>query len=306
MRNMKLILKRVCWGVVGLIGIGLIYYVLVARIPEDHLSQDEIVAKYQYFKGFHDFKVTSRAKMMREFSFKSFDGEKVYGKVVFPNTNQESFPVLVGIHAMGRSYPRWFQSSLKGRPTVTHVDKITQAALQKGFAVIAIDARFHGKRKVKEKPLRSIWNDLHFFGNKSDYENMIINTVIDNRLLIDWIVEQPEFNSEEIHLAGYSMGGQVSLILAAIDGRVEDVVSIVPPFISNSVASVSPLNLASLINDNRVLMIVGAYDDVASPEENRLVFDKIATTQKQLITYQADHILPEEYVDQVARWLSPF
>jgi hypothetical protein len=85
--------------------------------------------------------------------------------------------------------------------TVTKVDKLARAALLKGYVVIAIDARFHGKRKIKGKSLRKIWNNLHYFGDKFAYPQMIVNTVIDNRKLVDWIATQPQLDANRITLA---------------------------------------------------------------------------------------------------------
>ena len=35
---------------------------------------------------------------------------------------------MIGIHAMGRSFPRWWNENVKGNPTVTHVNKLTEFA----------------------------------------------------------------------------------------------------------------------------------------------------------------------------------
>jgi dienelactone hydrolase len=188
---------------------------------------------------------------------------------------------------------------LKGRPTVTKVDKLARVALLKGYAVIAIDARFHGKRKIKGKSLRKIWNNLHYFGDKFDYQLMIVNTVIDNRTLVDWIATQPQLDANRITLAGYSMGGQVALLMGAVDNRVKKIISVVPPFIDNKVAIASPLNLVSKIDTARVLTIYGEYDDVATPIQNQLIFENIASTDKQIVSFEEDHILPIDYVDVV-------
>lgn len=76
-----------------------------------------------------------------------------------------------------------------------------------------------------------------------------------------------------------------------------------PPFIDNKVAIVSPLNLVSKINTARVLVIYGEHDDVASPEQNQLIFDNITSTHKQIVSFSEDHILPIEYVEVVGNWL---
>lgn len=300
---MKVIYKRILTGLGLLSVVAGSYYLLVAKLPVEQLTPRQINEKYQYQSSFSNFDISNERLESREFTFTAYDREKVFGQIMLPSVKREKYPVLIGIHAMGRSYPRWFNDSVKGRPTVTNVNKITELALNKGYAVVAIDARFHGKRKVQDKSLRKIWNDLHYFGDKTDYENMILKTVIDNRTLVDWIETQDYLDAKDISVAGYSMGGQASLILAAVDNRVGDVITIVPPFINNTVAAVSPYNLAHQIDKGRVLFIYGEKDDVASPEENVMVFDAISTKDKKLLGYDADHILPEDYVDAIGAWL---
>jgi len=300
---MKVIYKRILTGLVLLSLVAGSYYLLVAKLPVEQLTAEQISAKYQYKSSFSNFDIADKLKASREFTFTAYDGEKVFGQIMLPSIKQKKYPVLIGIHAMGRSYPRWFKGSLKGRPTVTNVNKITERALKKGYAVIAIDARFHGKRKVEDKSLRKIWNNLHYFGNKTDYENMILKTVIDNRTLLDWIETQDYLDAADISVAGYSMGGQASLILAAVDTRIVDVIAVVPPFVGNTVAAISPYNLAHKIDDGRVLFIYGEKDDVASLEENKMVFNAISTKDKELLGYNSEHILPENYVNAIAAWL---
>lgn len=300
---MKVIYKRTLTGLGLLLVVAGFYYFLVAKLPVEKLTPEQINMKYQYQTSFSDFDISDEPLESREFTFTAYDGDKVFGQIMLPKIKQDKYPVLIGIHAMGRSYPRWFNESVNGRPTVTSVNKITEHALEKGYAVVAIDARFHGKRKAEEKSLRSIWNDLHFFGDKTDYENMVLKTVIDNRTLVDWIETQDYLDAENISVAGYSMGGQVSLILAAVDNRIDDVIAVVPPFINNTVAAVSPYNLVPQIDDGSILFIFGEKDDVASLAENKMVFNAISTKDKELLAYDADHILPENYVNAIGAWL---
>ena len=66
---------------------------------------------------------------------------------------------------------------------------------------------------------------------------------INNRTLLDWIETQSYLDAENISIAGYSMGGQASLILASVDNRVDDVITVIPPFIDNTVVAISQHNL---------------------------------------------------------------
>ena len=82
------------------------------------------------------------------FHYTSFDGATVNGYMRLPETakSAQPVPVLIGAHAMGRSYQRWWQPSYKERATRESTDKITEMALAKGYAVVTIDARNHGER----------------------------------------------------------------------------------------------------------------------------------------------------------------
>lgn len=280
-----------------------LYYLFVAKLPQESYTTEQLISRYDYSASPEQFRFIDNEQNKQRFSFKSFDGEMVYGQIIYPDSDAKQYPVLLGLHAMGRSYPRWFTDSLRGRPTVTNVDKITLAALEKGYAVIAIDARFHGQRKQADKPLSTIWNDMNFLGDKTDYESMIVNTAIDNRLLLDWIASQPNLDSNNIDVAGYSMGGQIALLLAALDHRIDDVVSIVPPYVEDTVAMVAPKNFATMIADNRVLLITGKNDDVGSPEQYQSLLDDITSATKRHVALDADHILPASYVDIVSKWL---
>lgn len=224
--------------------LGWYFFIAVKPFP---IPQKEIVTAYQYPQLKPKVELTELKPNTHKISFKSFDGSQVEGQISYPDNCAEPCPVLVGISAMGRNYHRWWLDSWKDRPTVTSVNKLGEVALQKGFALVAIDARFHGSRKDPNKTLRSIMNDLHFFGNKLPYENMVLNTTKDYRVLIDWLSSNPKIDSNNIYMAGYSMGGQVSLLTSAVDNRIKGVISIVPPALDDKVARVAPKNLVSLI-----------------------------------------------------------
>ena len=279
-----------------------LYWYAFIALKDSPMSQDEIVDAYDYQPVQNiEMSLQEVAPGVFSFRFKSFDGEVVYGQISYPDDESELYPVLIGVSAMGRSYVRWWVDSYNGNPTVTQAHKITDLANSNGYAVISIDARYHGKRKDSSKPVRSIMNDLHFFGDKTDYEAMIRDTVRDHRVLMDWIDRRDNLDSERIKVAGYSMGGQISLILGSIDTRIDDVIAIVPPFIDDKIALVAPKNLVSLMGEERVLLVTASDDENASPEENELLFRMIASPNKKRIDYDGGHILPEEYVSARAR-----
>ena len=209
-----------------------LYWYGFIALNEVPMSQSEILNAYDYEPRENlGMTMTEISPNVFSFTYESFDGDVVHGQISYPDDSSSTYPVLVGISAMGRSYIRWWVDTFNENPTVTQVNKIADLATRSGYAVISIDARYHGKRKDPRRPLRSIMNDLHFFGDKSDYEAMIRDTVIDHRVLLDWIERQDNLDIDRVKVAGYSMGGQIGLILASTDKRIGSLISIVPPFI---------------------------------------------------------------------------
>lgn len=279
------------------------WYFFIALKPVA-IPQPEIVKSYDYASATTgDVELEQISAGSFNIKYNSFDGALVRGRITYPDNGASQHPVLVGVSAMGRNYNRWWVDSFKGRPTVTNVDKLAQAALDNGFAVVAIDARYHGSRKDPNKPLRSIMNNMIFFGNKTAYEEMIVNTVKDYRVLLDWLEKNARIDAGNIIMAGYSMGGQISLLTAAVDDRINGVVSIVPPYLDDKVAVVAPKNLVSLINAVPLLLLTSDDDENASVKENSLLFNQIASPEKSHEIFEGSHILPTEYVDTVRNWL---
>jgi cephalosporin-C deacetylase-like acetyl esterase len=281
----------------------LLWYFFIALKPVE-IPQEEIVNAYRYPPiQTESVELKELDPNSFEITFRSFDGSIVNGQISYPENNEAMHPVVVGVSAMGRNYNRWWVDSFKGRPTVTNVNKLGKAALESGYAVVAIDARYHGSRKDPDRTLRSIMNDLHFFGDKSTYEEMIVNTVRDYRVLLDWLESQNRIDSRNIVMAGYSMGGEVALLTASVDDRVNHVVAIVPPYLDDKVALVAPKNVVSLLDSAQVLLITSDDDENASEEENLSLFDEIATAKKDHLIFEGTHILPARYVESVRDWL---
>lgn len=294
--------KKILVASICLLTLGVFYY-LFFTLEKEPLTTAEVLHRYNYTAGIDiDFKLIKLQERLYEFKYASFDGSQVNGQINYPEVLKDKYPVLIGMHAMGRSYPRWWTDSLKGRPTVTQVNKITQLAINKGYVVIAIDARYHGSRKVADKSLRSIMTNLTFLGNKTDYVNMINHTILDHRILLDWIEQQANLDIRNTKVAGYSMGGQLSLLLAGVDLRVSSVLSIVPPYLTDTTASVAPKNITSLLKTQKVWLVTSDDDENATEEENLSLFDSIPSDNKKHIVFKGSHILPVGYVDKLSNW----
>ena len=265
------------------IALAAFWYTFIA-LKQEPIAQQPLLEAYQYQSDFDiNFKTQQLDDRNYQFSYNSYDGDVVKGQISYPEKIADNYPVLIGVSAMGRGYARWWADSFKGRPTLTQVHKIAKLASSKGYIVIAIDARFHSTRKDPNLTLRSIWNDLHFFGNKTPYESMIKDTVIDHRVLLDWMERQKKFKANSITVAGYSMGGQISLLLGSIDSRIDKIISIVPPYIDDKIALVAPKNVVSLLMDKPVHLIFARDDENASVEDNDYLYSLITSKNKSRI-----------------------
>lgn len=262
----------------------------------------ELQARYAYKEEF-----TPGEAHSVDLRLQSFDGGLVTGRIVYPDDPARAarpFPVLIGLHAMGRGHVRWWHAEFNGRPTIEQTHRITQMALQRGYAVAAIDARGHGQRRSLGQPheAQRAMRDMHWFGRRQAYEQMIIDTVRDHRVLLDWLVAQPHLDAGRIEAVGYSMGAQGALLLAGLDERVRAVAAMVPPHLGDNVAAVAPLSVVSGLQGKRIWLLTADDDDHASPEENQALFDAIPSQDKKHLRFESGHLLPTDYVDKLADW----
>lgn len=288
----------------------LIWWQFISLKPYN-ISTAEITKLYQQHANYMpNISFTLIDKGQYKIAFTSYDGDIVEGRLEFPDgksmvqwvgeTVTDDTAIFLGVSAMGRNYLRWWQDSYKGRPTVTQVNKIGDMALASNNILVAIDARYHGTRKTETLPLSKIMNNLRFWGNRSYYENMVFNTVMDYKHLINAL--EATFGRTVITVAGYSMGAQVSLLLGATDKRIDKVISIAPPNVGNTVAKVAPINFVSMFNGQKVWLLTANGDDYADDSENLDLFDQINSKNKRHLTFESGHILPEGYTEQLRLW----
>ncbi|MDF3123840.1 alpha/beta fold hydrolase [Rheinheimera sp. 1928-s] len=287
-------------------GIAALWYGLFGLKPYS-LSAEELAVRYAYpVKHQVQLELTELNPQSFEFTYQSFDGVTVNGRIHYPQdlkTITSPVPVLIGAHAMGRSQIRWWQDSFKERATFEQTDKITAMALAKGYAVVAIDARNHGLRKDPALTVVDIIDNLHWWGEREPYEQMLVDTVRDHRVLLDWLVQHPQIDSSKMKLVGYSMGAQISLLLAGVDSRIHSVAAIVPPHMNNTTAVVAPLNLMEGLADNQVWLFTADDDEYASIKQNQQLFDALPNTDKKLFRFDSGHLLPADYVTKLEPWL---
>lgn len=294
-------------GLLGLAAVaGALWWGLFGLKPYT-ITDEALRARYAYSAPAAGIAVQQTAEPghARALLFKTFDGSEVQGRIVYPSdpaTAQRPFPLLIGLHGMGRGHVRWWQGEFKQRPTVEQTHRITALALQQGYAVLALDARNHGARKDPEYTLRDVMQDLHYWGKREPYEQMIIDTVRDYRLLLDWVQTQPQLDAGQIRVAGYSMGAQMALLIGGLDPRVKSVLAIVPPHLDNKVAVVAPRNLLPGLAGKKIWLLSADDDEHSDPADNAALFEAIPSHDRQHLRFAGGHLLPAGYVDRLAPW----
>ena len=307
------------YGTAG--ALGALWWALLALKPYD-ITPEQLATRYAHtpttaaptptavqLSAPQSITVGETAAWASDLAVPSFDGAVANGRILYP-ADPAVFdaprPVLLGMHAMGRSHERWSEAEFKGKRTIENTHRLTELALQQGYVVIALDAREHGDRKNADKPLtpRELLRKLHWWGEREPYERLIVDTVKDWRVLLDWVAQQPQFDRSNIRAAGYSMGAQMALLLAGTDGRVSAVAAMVPPGLTNRVAVVAPLNVAPQLAASRVWLLTADDDDHASARENAALFAALPGAGKQHLRFAGGHLLPADYVERLLPWLT--
>ena len=174
-----------------------------------------------------------------------------------------------------------------------------------GYAVFAIDAQYHGERKVRGKDIFS--PDI-----RSDVKAMV-QTVIDLRRAVDLLQKRPGVDPQRISYVGVSMGAILGSIFAGVEPRVKAPVLIVgggdwktlvtqskigPAIIlqreveegriksidelAAELDYVEPLNFIWRISPRPVLLINNKHDTIVPTAANKLLREK-AREPKELI-----------------------
>jgi len=234
--------------------------------------------------------------------FDSVNDERVPGLLSLPKVQGE-VPCVVFLHGYG------------GRK-----EDILEAAemiAKEGYAIMAIDAEYHGERREEGKELYS--------PNITDSVRGITQTVVDLRRAIDYVETRPEIDKGKIGYAGGSMGGILGAIFIGVEPRVKAAALIVAggnmslmiresqhhtmpaigEFLRREGLSyeglqslldpIDPINFISRFSPRPVVFHLGKYDTIVPSEAGRQLYEK-AGQPKEIYWYDAGHDVPLDLV----------
>ena len=229
--------------------------------------------------------------------FMSANNEKVSALLMLPPADvKPPYPCLLVLHGLGGS-----KSDARA---------FAPLALPKGYALLALDAQYHGERKREGKSLVS-----------ADFGAMrqaFVQTIVDYRRGLDYLATRPDIDSKRIGLVGASLGGIMGGVLTAVEPRIKTSVLIVgggdwrtllakstndaavrlreltkdlPPSAMDPLDLVDPIYYVGHISPRPLLMQNGRKDDVVLPACAQAMWER-AQQPKAIDWYDSGHVPP--------------
>lgn len=273
----------------------------------DYLAEDDFSEFYTYDKSIPLNPVEELVRdegvcKIFKVYFNSVNGERVPALISIPS-GKGKHPCIVFLHGYGGSKE----------------DIMSFASLiaAEGYAVISIDAEFHGERREEGKALYS--------PNLEESRNGIVQTVIDLRRAVDYLETREEIDTGKIGYVGGSMGGILGAIFIGVEPRVKAAALLVAggnmslmimrsqhpaiPAIrryleeqnmtykelQEKLDPVDPLNFIGKFSPRPVVFHLGKYDRIVPAESGDQLY-KAAGEPKQVYWYDSGHDLPLELV----------
>ncbi|MGZ8867954.1 MAG: SUMF1/EgtB/PvdO family nonheme iron enzyme, partial [Thermoanaerobaculia bacterium] len=142
----------------------------------------------------------------------------------------------------------------------------------------------------------------------SFYRDHVIAWTKDARRAIDYIETRPDMNVQKLSLVGFSWGGVIGPIIAAIEPRIRTSVCVLGGFcFQRALPEVDQINFIPRIKQP-TLMLNARYDHFFPVEtSSRVMFHLLGTPEadKRFILFESGHALPRnEVIKESVAWLN--
>lgn len=224
--------------------------------------------------------------------FRDAEGDVVPALLCTPRGKKGPFPVVVAVHGL---------TSNKAQVCA----QIAPALAKRGFAVLSADMPRHGERPGDPRSVVDRSNPFEAFA-------LFRQAVVDVRQLIDLAESRPELDARPgVVLAGYSMGSWINSVAGPADPRVKAMVLMVggatelPPaaMMIPQVAATDPRLAIAHFGGKPLLMLGATKDYVVTPDMVKRLY-AAAAEPKELVWYDAGHLLTEEAYEKAAEWVA--
>lgn len=224
--------------------------------------------------------------------FTGVNHTKVPAYLVLPKSGVGNYPVILIVDGITGSKERWFDDNSWPKGGL-----MIKSLLSKGFAVMILDAVYHGERSA-ENEYAPITLEYPIAAR-----NMIMQTAIEYRRALDYLSTRTDIDTSRIGMLGLSMGGLITFQLTSIDPRIKTAVAGLTPLIKETIYQpVLASTFASHVQCSSFLMFMGNKDDWYTMTEARQLYDQIPLSQKDFVEYDSGHKPPIKYIDNVTDW----
>lgn len=232
--------------------------------------------------------------------FRGVNDSRVPGYLAIPKLGSAPYPCVLLLHGLNQNKEIWWTDN-----GFASGGELSKQLLLSGFAVLALDAEYHGERMTNndyESPrvftLEKRWT------MRSNY--MTVQTVREYRRVIDYLMTRNEIDTNKIGMIGYSMGGYQTFSLTAIEPRIKVSVACVTPIIEKPYSPRAAYHFAPYITTQPFLMLMGKTDPLYSMKEAQQLHGFIGSNTKELIFYDSGHQLPVEWTERAVAWMEKY
>ena len=232
-----------------------------------------------------------------------FDSRVPFYYITGNNKEEDKFIIL--LHGITGSKDGWiYPMTSLSEKYVTLKDSF----LELGYTIIIPDAKYHGERSYEA----DFVSPINFASNQDAQSiyNLFATTIKDIRIIMDYIESKSTFKTQSFDVIGYSMGGQMAILLNSVDRRLNRVIACVPPLDAKKTGMrlgmieektkgldvISPKNYATK-QIAPIYLLMGTEDGWYTKSEAQDFYDKISIKDKTLKFYESGHYLPESFIN---------
>lgn len=249
-------------------------------------------------------KIDQKEYVREKIVFRGANDYRVPGYLAIPKTGTPPYPCVLQFHGMTLSKEDFWESNSYHKGHL-----LTQALLDEGIAVLALDSQYHGERII----FNDFQSTLIMLFRKhwiNRLREMVVQTVVDYRRAIDYLETRKEIEPNRIGVIGYSLGGAMAFILTGVDPRIKVITACVTPNLirqrwpdQHNISAIAPTNFVRAIQGRPTLMLMGRNDKGQyTVEEARVLYELIEGESKEIVFYDCKHRLPEEHVSKATEW----
>lgn len=240
--------------------------------------------------------------------FRGVRDSRVPGYLAIPKVGSPPYPVILQMHGGVAEGKESFWDE-----RLPYVDKtVTRALLQAGFAVLTLDAQYHGERHTPNDYLSGAGPILFDRGWKYTFMDVVVQSTVEYRRALDYLATRREIDTSRIGAQGVSLGGMMTFYLTAVDPRIKVSVPCITALNIYGAARelpdvMAPWQYARDMGHRPVLLLMSRTDPFYSVPEAQHLYELIAGPSKAIRFYDCDgHCLPPAYAADVVAWFQRY